>query len=155
MSVVTNNNITSRVAKNVKAVLLANTGTGKTITDPKKVKRDDDQPLYRLNHARRKVYYPHIVIGAYIGSEDTLSLKGDSTRVAVISNITVIADNTKDLDNLVDTINSVMRSKRASFKAYKMDRPKDYNLGISETTRNNNVVQKVLSYRFIYYAMVS
>ncbi len=152
MSAVTNTTILSQASKNVKAVLQSEVGT--TLIDPKSGSRGSDEAFIRLTRARRKVYYPHIVVESFLGPGQLLSLQGEQLKYLVQVQITVFSNNMKHMDEITSQVIEVMRSKKSTFDSYKMYRTSPYLISISPVLaeQDSNVYSRALTYQFLYFA---
>jgi len=152
MSAVTESNIVSQPAYDVKSRIDDAVTSGR-ITDPQSGNRGSNQPFTRLNEARVDKYYPHLVIASNVPLGETMGLPGDNHRNFVHVDITVVANNTKDLDTITDEVIHEMLDSRTTFNSYGMKKPRDYTQGISPIMREDNEVRRTATFRFKVYTV--
>ena len=150
---VTNSVIKKQTLINVREYL--RTKVPSIIEDPKTAKRTAKQPFIRVSAARKERYYPHIVIHVWTADGQMMTLVGDQIRNLIQVQLTVIANNVKDADEISDQVEEAMRQSRSWFNTYKLKRGDPYALGWTPTMVEDMERiehQKANTYQFIYHA---
>ena len=154
MSAVTNENLISQPAQNIKA-RLEDAVTNVRITDPLAGGRSTNKEFIRVTEARKDRYYPHILVQSFIITGELLSVQGTNHKNQIQADITVIANNLKDLDQIMNDVHHEMllKASKLYFDSLSMRKPKEYCLGISPYIREDNEVKRTATYRFKAYTV--